>query len=114
MKPTPDERADLIARIAEKRRDSKLSDAEIGRLSAVHPSQVGRICRGEFRTISNNVVQICRTLGLTVEIPPPPKETQDAAWSRLQRSMRKAWDRTPEGAAKLAKVLEAVADVRRA
>ncbi|MEO8723415.1 MAG: hypothetical protein ABI395_07815 [Sphingobium sp.] len=37
----------------------------------------------------------------------------DAAWARLEKSVRKVWDRTPQGADRLARVLEAVAEVRR-
>ena len=114
MKPTNEERLDLARRIATARSDSPLSDAEIGRLSGVHPSQVGRICRGGFRTISNNVVQICCALGLPVRVVESSGTPADRSWQKLERSVHEAWDRTPEGAAKLVKILRAVADIRRA
>ncbi|MBV5268591.1 MAG: helix-turn-helix transcriptional regulator [Afipia sp.] len=40
------------------------SYAEIGRIAGVHGSQVSRICKGEFETLSQNVVQVCKVLGL--------------------------------------------------
>lgn len=114
MKLSDMERRDLIGRITDARSASKLTDADLGRAAGVHPSQVGRICRGEFRTVSSNVVQICTALGLAVRTVELPKAAGDAAWSRLEASVLRAWDRTPQGADKLARIMEAVADIRRA
>lgn len=114
MKLSDMERRELIGRIADARAASKLTDADLGRATGVHPSQVGRICRGEFRTVSSNVVQVCTTLGLAVRTVELPKAAEDAAWSKLEASVLRAWDRTPQGADKLARIMEAVADIRRA
>ena len=73
---------------------------------------MGRICRGEFRTTSNNVVQVCRVLGLPLERLPDPA-AGDAAWLRLMASMREVWDRTPQGAETLVRLLQAVAEIGR-
>lgn len=112
MKLSDVERRNLIGRIADARAMSTLTDADLGRAADVHPSQVGRICRGEFRTFSNNVVQICTALGLAVRTVDLPKTAGDAAWSKLAASVLRAWDRTPQGADKLARIMEAVADIR--
>src|SRR3546814_8133471 len=89
-----------------------LSRAEIGRLSKVHPSQVGRICSGEFKTISNNVVQVCKVLGLNLETVTAPATKADASWSRLEASVRGIWDNTPEGAEKIARMLDTIGQLR--
>ena len=98
--------ADLIDRT---RRSLDWSVADLARRSEVHESQVSRICRGEFRTFGGNVVQICKTLNIAATVPARVGDTDDADWALLEASLRKAWDRTPEGAARLAKVIEAVA-----
>lgn len=112
MKLSHMEREDLVRRLSEARGRTGVSDAEIGRRSGVHASQVGRICRGEFRTASNNVVQVCKVLGLPLERIADPA-AGDAAWLRLTASMREAWDRTPQGAETLVRLLRAVAEIGR-
>src|SRR3546814_3415524 len=94
MKATAEQLASLKVRIAEADAREGLSRAEIGRLSKVHPSQVGRICSGEFKTISNNVVQVCKVLGLNLETVTAPATKADASWSRLEASVRGIWDNT--------------------
>ena len=90
---------------------SKLSKADLGRLSNVHPSQVGRICTGDFKTISNNVVQVCRVL--KVQVPKVDDEIEiDTEWAKANASLRRIWDHTPEGAAIIRRILDAIADLR--
>ena len=79
MKPTDKQLEDIKTRIAMARRESALSDAEIGRMSDVHPSQVSRICGGSFRTISNNVMQICTILGVATSQTDPGSGGEDPA-----------------------------------
>src|SRR3546814_3860181 len=81
MKATEKELEALRGQIAKARADSSLSDAEIAQISRVHPSQVSRICRGSFRTISNNVVQICNVLEV-------PMQRSEEHTSELQSLMR--------------------------
>ena len=77
----------------------------------MHPSQVGRICGGQFRTFSHNVVQICKALD--VHIPRLESSGKsDPAWVRAQSSMRRIWDETPEGAKAIARMLDAVAELK--
>lgn len=40
--------------------------SQVGEKLGVHASQVSRICRGEFRTLSQNVVRVCSTLSLSI------------------------------------------------
>lgn len=64
-------------------------------------------------------MRICMFLGVDVHDsaalgPSAGRSVEaDPAWSHLSRAVRNAWDQTPEGAAKLARVVAAVADVSR-
>ena len=75
----------------------------------MHPSQVGRIFQGQFRTFSYNVTRICKVLNVSVDdgkgAPP------DANLRRLETSVRKIWDGSPESARKVSRLLESVADL---
>lgn len=116
MKPTQIERTELIREIEEKRTAAGMSYAALGDFAGVDASQVSRICRGEFVTFGANVVQICTILG--VQVPGsrtrvPSGRPADPNWDKLERSMRRAWDNTPDGADRLAKVIAAVGEIGR-
>jgi transcriptional regulator with XRE-family HTH domain len=119
MKPTRIERTDLLLRMQTARGRLGLSYAALGERADVDPSQVSRICRGQFSTFSDSVVRICMVLGVQLrpagaELPPaPPATGKAAAWAKLERSVRRAWDDTPAGADRLAKVIAAVAEIGR-
>ncbi len=102
----------LAERMTIARQARGLSNASVAKLAAVHPSQVGRICNGDFRTITGNVVQICKVLGLSMEPPGRPREKEDASWVRLEASVRRLWDRTPEGAERIVRVLDTIAALK--
>jgi hypothetical protein len=112
MKATTQELADLRARISAARSETTLNNEEIGTKSGVHPSQVSRIVRGEFKTLSHNVVQVCKVLGLKFETVRRPATRADASWSRLERSVRRLWDNSPNGAARLTTLLNTIADLK--
>lgn len=112
MKATTQKLTDLKTQIARAEARSGLSYAEISRLSHVHSSQVSRICKGEFKTISHNVVQICITLGLELASIRTPATKVDASWSKLEASVRRIWDNTPEGANKIARMLDTIGQLR--
>ena len=99
-------------RIMERYKAQTFSYAEIGRMSNVNQSQVYRICTGEFRTISNNVVQVCKVLGVQVETVQTRSGEDDASWRRLEMSLRNLWDQTPIGAKRITKILDSMADWR--
>lgn len=111
MKPTSKQLSVLQRRIASRYSASGRSKAEIGRLASVHPSQVGRICTGDFKTVSANVVQVCRVLG--VKVPKIVESAKiDPEWAKANASLRRIWDHTPQGAATIRRVLDAIADLR--
>ena len=112
MKATEEELSYLRARITAAHAGCGLSKAEIGRLAKVNAAQVTRVLRGEFLTISNNVVQICKVLGLRRETVPLPVRPQDAGWVRLEASVRRLWDETPQGADRIAALLDTIAELQ--
>lgn len=110
MKPTSKQLSVLQRRISSRYSASGRSNAEIGRLASVHPSQVGRICAGDFKTVSANVVQVFRVLG--VKVPKMAESAKmDPEWAKANASLRRIWDQTPQGAATIRRVLDAIADL---
>jgi len=107
MKLSRVEIEDVRRRLRSALKKQRLTVSEIGRLAGVHPSQVGRICRGEFRTMSHNVVEVCRVLGLDPAAAQPATES-DAAWALLERNLRKLWEDSPDRAKQMAKLMEAM------
>ena len=112
MKATANEISVLRTRIVAARGECALTDTQIGAIVGVHASQVGRITRGEFRRISESVVQICKVLGLEVSAAPLEPSAETAAWAKLEASMRGLWDMTPEGADKIVRVLDTIGALR--
>ncbi len=111
MKPTIKEIASLHARISHALSKKELTYAELARISNVDQSQVSRICRGEFKTFSNNVVQVCRALD--VRVPRLRHESSaDPEWEKAQANMHRIWNRAPGGASVIARVLDAIADLQ--
>lgn len=111
MKPTSKQLGVVKREIAKKRENSRLTNAEISRISGVHQSQVGRICAGQFKTYSFNVVQICKLLDVPLPRATAIVAEEDPSWAKVQSSMRELWDETPDGARALAQMIEAVAKV---
>lgn len=105
--------------IRQRREKSALSNAELAALASVDPGQTSRILDGQFRTVSGNVLRICNILGVdphNTDVETDPTTTQvkrRAAWAKLQASVRRAWDQTPQGADQLVAVIDAVAKVNR-
>lgn len=112
MKPTIKQLNDLKAKIVAARGAKGLSYAELGRISRVHPSQVGRICEGHFKTFSHNVVQVCKALEIKVPRLEPQQSGMAPEWAQAMSSMRKIWDDTPEGAQVITRMLDAIADLK--
>jgi len=111
MKPNDKQISNLRQRISRAHSKSGLSQADLGRIANVHASQVSRICAGEFKTLSANVVQICMIL--KVKVPRlDEEEKMDKEWAKAHASLRRIWDQTPEGAATIRRLLDAIADLR--
>ena len=116
MKPSREEREKLAELIRQKRQKLAISNAELAAIARVDPSQTSRIVDGKFRTLSGNVLRICSALGvdphrLDDQQPTSKQVRRRAAWARLEASLRRAWDETPQGADRLVAVIDAVAKV---
>ena len=112
MKATLEELVGLRRRIVVAHEGIRLRNAEIGRLANVDASQVSRIVRGDFKTISSNVVQICKVLGLEFETITTPSAEKDVAWSVLEASVRRRWDESTQGSERIATMLDTIANLR--
>ena len=111
MKPSSKQISDLQKRISRARAKRNLSYADLAKMARVHASQVNRICAGDFRTFSNSVVQICKIL--KIKVPRlEAEDDMDTEWAKAHASLRRIWDETPEGAATIRRVLDAIADLR--
>lgn len=113
MKLDERERDRLAERISSRRDQLGYTDALLSRLSGVHASQISRICRAEFRTVSSSVVQICKVLSLQIERPDRDGWPDQDDWTKIEDAVRRAWDQTPDGAKKLVRVMEAIAAMNR-
>lgn len=111
MKPTSKQISVLQTRIAKRMANDPMSYADIARATGVDPSQVGRICKGDFKTFSDNLVQICRIL--KVKVPRiSPKEDVDREWSKVHASVSRICREHPDGAKLIGRVLDAIADLQ--
>jgi hypothetical protein len=117
MKPSRDEREKLVDMIRQQRAKLSLTNAQLALIADVDPGQTSRIVEGKFRTLSGNVLRICNVLGVdpvvgTPAVPSPREVQRQAAWAKLEASVRRAWDRTPKDADRLVAVIDAVAQVK--
>jgi hypothetical protein len=111
MKATEKELRELKNRIAHAHAGAPLSYAKIGRNCGVHPSQVSRICRGGFKTISHNVVQICKELGIEMTVVVFDR-MEDAGWSKVEASARRLWEKSDKNADHIAKLFDVIGQLR--
>ena len=101
----------LQQQLAERSASSGLSYSKIGENSGVHPSQVSRICRGDFKKLSQNVVQICSALGISIE-GFIEAERADPAAARLINSVMSVWNRSKKDADRITRFLEQLGELR--
>lgn len=116
MKPSQIEREKLVRELTRQQARANLTQSQLSAVAKVDPSQTSRILDGQFKTMSGNVLRICKALGVD-----PQEAAQGssasvaktrAAWAKLEASLRRAWDQTPQGAEHLVAVIDAVAQMR--
>lgn len=91
-----------------------ISYGALGRRAEVDPSQAFRICHGEFKALSHNVVRICNVLDVrpaSEDLRSPPTKGNEVANQLLEELMAN-WDRTPEDARRLLDMLKALRKFR--
>lgn len=112
MKLSDKQLSAIRTKIAKAYMDKGITNAAIGRIAGVHPSQVSRICGGSFKTLSHNVVQVCLALDVKLSRAEVKANSSDPSWAQVQSSIRRIWDETPEGAKAITRMLEAIADLK--
>jgi hypothetical protein len=107
MKLTAEARENLAAAIKDRVAEVPESIGEIAALANVDPSQASRICRGQFKTASHNVVRICSVIGVLTEgvavpsaVPGPSRDQR-----RIEATVVALWDRSPDDADRLVRFL---------
>lgn len=110
MKSTPP-----IEKVRKTLRDAVIASgssyAEISAISGVSQSQVSRICRGQFKRLSENVLQICIALGVPMKSPVVQKSLR--AEQRLQAEIVRIWDGSEEGALRLVRFLRSLSNLQK-
>ncbi|NOT39075.1 MAG: helix-turn-helix domain-containing protein [Alphaproteobacteria bacterium] len=112
MKLQDQDRTRLKVALARRFADSGLNYSDIARISNVHASQVHRICSGRFQTLSHNVVQVCKALGLD-EPPFGKTKMTDPDQARIESTAVALWDRSREDADRIVRLLRQLSDLRR-
>jgi transcriptional regulator with XRE-family HTH domain len=90
-----------------------MSFSEIAEATAIHPGQVSRICRGQFKTASASVMQICTFLGIPIDgLSSQPLEGDDYR-HRLEQGIVGIWDGTSVDANRILRLLRLMEEFRR-
>jgi len=113
MSVTSKSRRALVAEMTRRRASLKLTYAEIARRTDVDPAQVSRICKGEFKTLSANVMQICMFLGISEPHRPRAGKGVDQHRRQLEVGVLEMWDRTPQDAERILRLLRQLTELRR-
>lgn len=113
MTVTLKSRRALVAEMTRRRVDLGLSYAEIARRTGVDPAQVNRICKGQFKSLSENVMQICMFLGIPEPHRPLTSVDLDRHRRQLEAGVLEMWDRTPQDAERILRLLRQLTDLRR-
>jgi hypothetical protein len=79
----------------------------------VDQSQISRVLAGDFKGVSQNIMQICMSLGIDPARPLRPAQQDDDARQRIMESALAVWDGTLEGADLLVSVLGGMAALQR-
>lgn len=112
MKPLPISIRTLASELDQARRAKGLSFKKLGDRSGVDAGQAFRICHGDFATYSQNVLRICIALGVDLPLGGVIGEHDGPNDGRLHAALVAAWDKSPEGADRLVRLLDAVAAYR--
>jgi transcriptional regulator with XRE-family HTH domain len=109
MKLTIDARDKLAEQIKSKKAAMSFSMAEIARATGVDPGQTSRICSGDFRTLSHNVMQICTFLGIDARPVTLADAREQPLPDKLVGAVAALWDGSPRGAETLINLLQQLA-----
>jgi hypothetical protein len=111
MPVNPEDIEKLRTEIALRTAESSLNYSQIAAKSGVHASHVSRICRGEFKTLSQNVVRVCSTLGFSIA-GFIDAERADPAAARLISGVMAVWKGTEADAERIVAFLDQLGELR--
>jgi DNA-binding Xre family transcriptional regulator len=103
----------LVAEIRSRMNARRLNTSQLSQICAVDQSQISRVLAGDFKGISQNIMQICICLGIDPARPLRPAPEDDAARQRITESALAMWDGTPEGADLLVSVFGGMAALQK-
>jgi hypothetical protein len=113
MKMSTTSRAKLVDQIRLQIDALATSRAEISRQTRVDVGQVSRICRGQFKTLSHNVLQICKFLNIPIDDDSERGASSlEAHRRRLERGVVAIWDQSPTDADRIVRLLRDIAALR--
>ncbi|MGY4167531.1 helix-turn-helix domain-containing protein [Bradyrhizobium sp. USDA 4529] len=112
MKLASDSKRGLLDEMQAQIAARHLSAMDISRSSGVDQSQVSRILAGDFKRISQNVMQICNFLGINPGRFVGSLPGDDDTRRRIADSALSVWDGTPEGAELLISIFGGMAAIR--
>jgi transcriptional regulator with XRE-family HTH domain len=113
MKLSAHAREKLARAIRERIKELGWNYSQISLQAGVDASQVSRICRGNFKTPSFNVMQVCAALGIDWKEAESAESNADLDQRRIEKSVIAIWDRSPKDADRLVKLLKDLAELRR-
>ncbi len=112
MRLTSRQIEDIVDEIDRRRAGQGLSASELARKAGVHQSQVSRVLAKDFKTLIQNVMQICITLGMPLHAV-GRFEVSDVDRERIIDSAIAVWNGTSADAEALVALFDQIARLRR-
>lgn len=109
MKLDQQSRNNLRDAIRARLSETGLKVTQVAKAADVDPGQASRICRGDFRTLSSSVMQICNILEIDTDARVRGHNQLDR---RLIAGLTDLWDGTPEDSVRLSQLLAQLAKFR--
>jgi transcriptional regulator with XRE-family HTH domain len=110
MKLNPETVERLAEALQSARQRRGLTFREIAFASGIEVSRVQKICAGDFVVLNQTVMQIC----INLDVFPSIGTATDAFYERkLASGIIAIWDRSPEDARRLMRLLDDLAELRR-
>lgn len=103
----PSARDKLIEQLCEVFKNNRSTQQQIAAKTGVHQSQVSRILRGHFRTVTPNVAKICKYANVT----PQTGITKSAVPEELNRELVRLLDGTAKREQTILRLLKAICDL---
>jgi transcriptional regulator with XRE-family HTH domain len=103
----PSARDKLVEQLCEVFKNNRSTQQQIASATGVHQSQVSRILRGHFRTVTPNVAKLCKYANIT----PQMKTTKNSISEELNRELVRLLDGTAKREQTVLRLLKAICDL---